>query len=96
MTSSSEIQNVQSWLQFIILLISIITIGIKVGQFTGKQDQINLNQNEKNKQFENADIKTANDVKILDDKVNNIERNLGDKIDKVGKDVEYIKGKMES
>jgi len=43
-----DLTQAASWLQFIILLVSVITVGIKVGKFTGKQEQININQDKKN------------------------------------------------
>lgn len=71
-----DISTAASWIQFIILLVSIITIGLKVGRFVGTQEQINTNQEKVNKRVEE-------DIKKLDCK-----------IDAIGTDVDFIKGKI--
>jgi hypothetical protein len=89
-----NLMDAASWIQFGVLLISIITVGVKVGKFMGMQEQINKNQTDKNAEFEEADKKHDKDIKELDAKINKTERTLVEKIDKVGLDVEFIKGKI--
>ena len=93
-----DLTSILSWGQFLVLLISIITVGLKVGRFLGTQEQINKNQEETNKRFD-CDIKAADqkieDVKYdLGDKIDRVKDDLTKQIKEVGDDVEYIKGKF--
>jgi archaellum component FlaC len=64
-----DLVNATSWLQFIILLVSVITVGIKVGRFTGKQEQININQDKKNTEMEDK-------IKCLDEEMGGIKNDI--------------------
>jgi len=91
-----DLSIIASWVQFAVLLISIITVGLKAGRIVGTQEQINKNQESTNKRIDG-------EIDRLDTNVETVECALGEKIDKfnsalsakievVGKDVEFIKG----
>jgi hypothetical protein len=66
-----------SWLQFVILLVSVVTIGIKVGRFTGQQEQINKNQDEKNKSFDKQHDQHTKDIGYIKEDINIIRTDIG-------------------
>jgi len=78
-----DLGTASSWLQFIILLVSVITVGVKVGKFQGMQEQINKNQESKNLEIERR-------LEGHDQDVNEIKENIGE----IRVDIGKIKTKL--
>jgi len=72
-----DLGTASSWLQFIILLVSVITVGIKVGKFQGTQEQINKNQENKNDDIEKRLDGHDQDVNAIKENIGEIRVDIG-------------------
>jgi len=91
MNSSDGLQLSIQIITSALTIISLLTVFVRLGAWKGKQDQLNISQSEKNKEFHDGIEKNADSIKCvetsLSSEIKGVERRLSDRIDRVKDDL---------